>query len=66
MLTRHEILKELLRLGIHEPLRMKKYLREFERYMATNHGSAAMNGEKQFHDYHDSDVKGAMIFCWKV
>ena len=38
MLTRHEILRELRRIGVKEPSMLKTYLEDFEHYMRTNHG----------------------------
>ena len=39
MLTRHEILRELRRIGVKEPSMLKTYLKDFEHYMQINHGS---------------------------
>ena len=38
MLTRHEILRELRRIGVKEPSLLKKYLKDFEHYMEINYG----------------------------
>jgi hypothetical protein len=38
MLTRREVLSELRRIGIKEPSLLKKYLEDFEHYVAINHG----------------------------
>jgi hypothetical protein len=49
MLTRHEILRELRRIGVKEPSMLKAYLEDFEHYMEINHGSEfdKRNGELQ-------------------
>lgn len=39
MLTRHEILSELRRIGVKEPSMLETYLKEFEHYMEINYGS---------------------------
>ena len=38
MLTKHEVLKELKRLGVKESLLLEFYLKDFERYLEFNHG----------------------------
>jgi hypothetical protein len=38
MLTRREVLLQLKRVGVTEASQMKIYLRDFEKYMAENHG----------------------------
>lgn len=38
MLTRHEILSELRRIGVKEPSMLKIYLKDFEHYMEINYG----------------------------
>ena len=39
MLTRHEILSELRRIGVKEPSMLKTYLKDFEHYMEINYES---------------------------
>ena len=38
MLTRREVLLQLKRVGVTEASQMKTYVRDFEMYMAKNHG----------------------------
>jgi hypothetical protein len=53
MLTRHEILSELRRIGVKEPSMLKIYFKDFENYLRTNHGlkittTKAESGEEIF------------------
>ena len=46
MLTRHEILSELRRIGIKEPSMLKTYIKDFEHYIQINYGSEIGNKKK--------------------
>ena len=47
MLTRREVLMELKRLGVETPSSLKISLREFERYMGTQHGLEIVKTKKR-------------------
>jgi len=47
MLTRHEILKELRRMGVKEPCLLKAYLRDFENYIGTHYGLEIVKRKKK-------------------
>ena len=47
MLTRREVLMELKRLGVETPSSLKISLREFERYMGTQHGLEIVKTKKE-------------------
>jgi hypothetical protein len=47
MLTRREVLMELRRLGMGTPSSLKISLREFERYMGTQHGLEIVKTKKE-------------------
>jgi len=47
MLTRREVLMELKRLGVETPSSLKIFLREFERYMGTQHGLEIVKTKKR-------------------
>jgi len=46
MLTRREVLLQLKRVGVRETSQMKTHLRDFEKYMAENHGILVEGGRK--------------------
>jgi len=46
MLTRHEVLLQLKRVGVSEAAQMKTFLRDFEKYMAENHGVVVKGARK--------------------
>ena len=47
MLTRREVLLQFKRVGVTEASQLKNYLRDFEKYMAVNHGIAVMKTKKK-------------------
>lgn len=47
MLTRHEVLMELKRMGVKEPSLLKSYLRDFEDYMSTHYGLKIVKRKKR-------------------
>jgi len=47
MLTRHEVLVELRRMGVKEPSLLKIYLRDFENYMSTHYGLKIVKNKKR-------------------
>jgi len=47
MLTRHEVLMELRRMGVKEPSLLKSYLRDFENYMSTRYGLRIVKTKKR-------------------
>ena len=46
MLTRREVLLQLKRVGVTEAAQMKTFLRDFEKYMAKNHGVVVEGARK--------------------
>jgi hypothetical protein len=47
MLTRHDILKELRRMGVKDPSLLKAYLRDFENYIGTHYGLKIVKTKKK-------------------
>lgn len=46
MITRREILLQFKRVGVTDASQLKNHLRDFEKYMAVNHGIAVMKTKK--------------------
>jgi hypothetical protein len=59
MLTRHEVLKELRRIGIKEPSQLKAYLIDFEHYMERRYGLEIGKGNGGLEDVTDSNALSA-------
>jgi hypothetical protein len=49
MLTRREVLLQFKRVGVTEASQLKNYLRDFEKYMAENHGVLVTRTKKILH-----------------
>ena len=50
MLTRHDILKELRRMGVKDPSLLKAYLRDFENYIGAHYGLKIVRTKKKLDD----------------
>jgi hypothetical protein len=48
MLTRREVLLQLKRVGVTQASQMKSHIRDFEKYMAENHG-LQLEGRRKYH-----------------
>jgi len=59
MLTRREVLLQLKRVGVTEASQMKTYVRDFEMYMAKNHGISIIKAKTGGQQKAKSIEKGA-------
>lgn len=50
MLTQHEVLRELKRIGVRDPSLLKIYLKDFEKYMQIHHRIKIVKTNKQLDD----------------
>jgi hypothetical protein len=57
MLTRREVLLQFKRVGVTEASQLKNNLREFEKYMAGQHGVLVMKTKKALKENLDSSPK---------
>jgi hypothetical protein len=60
MLTRRDVLVELKRMGVKKPSLLKKYLRDFERYIGTSYDFQILKTKKRVNYQPNQDRKSSL------